>query len=187
MDRAATKTQARLAAQGGREAKLQRLNSLRRDCPYASKSALQAILSNVKTNGLPDLMSSKNMTEATRAQLSKNNLYGPLMQQVRAVGTSGETVQLWLVNGLSLLAASFAQGGSWASMLQNTHGSNPSSHTRPWDLVLYADEVVPGNCIAHRLASNLQPAWSCSFFVLLSHSTGCSQSCRGLSRRGKFG
>ena len=85
MDRAATKPKARLAAQGGREAKLQRLNSLRRDCPYASKSALQAILSNVKTNGLPDLMSSKNMTEATRAQLCKNNLYGPLMQQVHAV------------------------------------------------------------------------------------------------------
>ena len=164
MDRAATKPKARLAAQGGREAKLQRLNSLRRDCPYASKSALQAILSNVKTNGLPDLMSSKNMTEATRAQLCKNNLYGPLMQQVHAVGTSGETVQLWLVNGLSLLAASFAQGGSWASMLQTTHGSNPSSHTRPWDLVLYADEVVPGNCVAHRLASTLQPAWSCSCF-----------------------
>jgi len=51
------------SSSSSRPAKLQRLNEMRRSVPYVSKSALAAILDDVKTNGLPELRSRDHMKE----------------------------------------------------------------------------------------------------------------------------
>ena len=53
------------SSSSSRPAKLQRLNELRRSVPYVSKSALAAILEDVKTNGLPELAAQKRPHEGS--------------------------------------------------------------------------------------------------------------------------
>ena len=133
-----------------RPAKLQKLNHLRRSCPYVSQAALEALLTMISKEGMPEVRTSKAMKEATRQQLDSMNAYGPLLHQATTITTDGGSKQIWLVNALSLLAGAYHQGGAWASMLQRTHQKTPSTFNAPWKLFLYADELLPGNALAHR-------------------------------------
>lgn len=137
-------------AEPGRAAKLSRLNSFRRECPFATQSAIEGLLANIKKHGVPELSTRKNMKEATRAHLNQHKAYGELLNQVPVVLHNGGTTDVWLVNGLTMLAAAYSQGGAWAAMLERVHGAHPSSPHSPWGLSLYCDEVMPGNSLAAR-------------------------------------
>lgn len=138
------------SSSSSRATKLQKIDSLRRSCPYVSQAALEALLKKVKEEGVPEVSHSKAMKEATRHYLSSMDAYGKLLMQVQVVTVDGNTKPIWIANALSLLAGAYRQGGAWAAMLQRVHGQRPSSYTTPWRLLLYADEVVPGNSLAHR-------------------------------------
>ena len=60
-----------------REAKLQRLNVLRKAVPSCSKSSLAAILDHIAEHGLPELNNRKQMREAAEQQLKASATYGP--------------------------------------------------------------------------------------------------------------
>ena len=113
-------------AEAGRAAKLSRLNSFRRECPFATQSAIEALLTNIKKHGVPELATRKNMKEATRAHLNQHKAYGELLVQVPVLLHNGSTTNVWLVNSLSMLAAAYSQGGAWAAMLERVHGAQPS-------------------------------------------------------------
>ena len=138
------------SSSSSRATKLQKLDCLRRSCPYVSQVALEALLKKVKEEGVPEVSHSKAMKEATRHYLSSMDAYGKLLMQVQVATVDGNTKPIWIANVLSLLAGAYRQGGAWAAMLQRVHGQRPSSYTTPWRLLLYADEVVPGNSLAHR-------------------------------------
>ena len=127
-------------AEPGRAAKLSRLNSFRRECPFATQSAIEALLANIKKHGVPELSTRKNMKEATRAHLNQHKAYGELLFQVPVVLHNGGTTDVWLVNGLTMLAAAYSQG-AWAAMLERVHGAQPSTHDSPW---LLARKGNPG-------------------------------------------
>jgi hypothetical protein len=55
--------------EGGRDAKLRRLNGFRRSLPHVSASALEAVLTAVMEQGMPCLHARKNMLEASLAIL----------------------------------------------------------------------------------------------------------------------
>ena len=50
-----------------RPAKLRKLHEFRHKVPFASKSALEGFLKTVKDEGLPELITTKNMREASNA------------------------------------------------------------------------------------------------------------------------
>lgn len=137
-------------AEAGRAAKLSRLNSFRRECPFATQSAIEGLLANIKKHGMPELSTRKNMKEATRAHLNQHKAYGDLLIKVPVVLDNGGTTDVWLVNGLTMLSAAYSQGGAWAAMLERVHGHHPSTPQSPWGLSLYCDEVQPGNSLAAR-------------------------------------
>lgn len=140
-----------------RAQKLQRLNQLRRSVPYVSQSALAAILLDVKEKGVPELHQRKAMQEATSCELAKLDAYGPLIQTVNGILKSGDTVPVLLVNPLSYIHAAVHQGGSYTELMMDTHRRCPSSPESPWQLIVYSDEVVPGNVLAAR---NERKTWA---------------------------
>lgn len=140
-----------------RAQKLQRLNQLRRSVPYVSQSALAAILLDVKEKGVPELHQRKAMQEATSSELAKLDAYGPLLQTENGILKSGDTVPVLLVNPLSYMHAAVHQGGSYTELLLDTHRRCPSSPESPWELIVYSDEVVPGNVLASR---NERKTWA---------------------------
>ena len=100
-----------------RPAKLQRLNQLRRSVPHVSKSALEAIIADVKEHGVPDVSGRKDMLVATRSELHQINAYGPLLHVEHIVTKVGGTEPILMVNTLSYLHQAFWQGGSFTQLL----------------------------------------------------------------------
>lgn len=137
-------------ADSSRPAKLARLASLRQHVAFTSKSALEDILKNVKEEGLPDLCSRKNMTESNKQFLSQQaGMYGPLLQTVNLVTVTGAQKPVEIINLLAWLAAAYKNGGGFHKLLQAACGSQGSNVLH---LLLYADEVTPGNPLAHKTA-----------------------------------
>ena len=71
---------------------------------------------------------------------------GPLIQEAKLTASDGAPVTFYFANFLVYVASLSRMGGSFHDLLQRKHQSTPSSvHT--WNLILYSDEVVPGNVL----------------------------------------
>lgn len=159
-----------------RAEKLQKLDNLRRKVPHASKSALSAILAEVAEEGVPELHQAHHMREATRMVLQQNRLYGPMLDRCTFVASASKSKSglkhpgALMVNVASLLAAAFGQGGSFTQLVKETHARVPCSMERPWQFVLYTDEVAPGNVLANRQSRKIWVVY-CSFLEFGVHLT----------------
>ena len=138
-----------------RPQRLQRLESMRRDLPYASASALSGLLQHIQKHGLPDLVQRKHFKEASAKELEQHCTYGPLLIDQRLEGEDGHLV-CTVANYLSLICAVFSQGGAYYAFLKlmEEHPPDPSD---PYDLLLYSDEVIPGNNL---LCENFGKVWA---------------------------
>ena len=130
-----------------RPEKLARLQELKREVPYISKSALSALLKNIKERGLPELQSRKHILESTKAALKAGERYGPLCFQLPAEKLDGSQCQLWATNFWTYMAALCYEGGSYKELLFNTCAVSGMDERHPLQLCLYCDEVIPGNIL----------------------------------------
>eukprot|EP00438_Fugacium_kawagutii_P017417 Skav234034 [mRNA] locus=scaffold2485:5120:7207:+ [translate_table: standard] len=129
--------------------KLEQLQKFKAKLPAHSQAALAAIVEEIKESGLPEASSEKEQREARRLliQDSHGGGLGPLIQQMPMLTSQGSHVQLAIANFLVFIQALFARGGSFHAMLRSKFSQNPSSIDRPWSLILYLDEVIPGNVL----------------------------------------
>ena len=132
-------------ATSSRASKLAKLTKLRKNIPQTSKSALEAILQNIKDDGLPELTTAKNMREGCRVAMEQMNGYGPLLLEHRLHGVDGSIKKVKLVNLLSYIHAAYKAGGGFHTLLKKTL----AKHNSPLSLLVYADEVTPGNVLAN--------------------------------------
>ena len=72
---------------------------------------------------------------------------GPLIQEAPLYKDDGSSTTLFFANFQVYISALFNQGGSFTQLVHQAHAAMPSSQDRPWGLILYADEVVPGNVL----------------------------------------
>ena len=131
-----------------RPLKLQRLDEFKRKVPHASASALSAILNEIKESGVPELGNRKQIMEATQGALPCTS-YGPLIQTAALNKLDGSKQEACFVNPLSLLAATALQGGSYSNLLRQTMNDKGCSFEKPFSVMLYCDEIVAGNPLAH--------------------------------------
>ena len=131
-----------------RPAKLRKLEGLRRRLPQVTQTALAAILKDVGEHGMPDLTTRQNMTEARKELANSNTLYGPLIQTMDVQLISGHTYPMLIAHPWALLWYLFDQCASWRDLVVARHREIPSSVEKPWGLVLYTDEVTPGNALS---------------------------------------
>ncbi|CAE7257793.1 unnamed protein product [Symbiodinium sp. CCMP2592] len=163
------------AAASGRPAKLQKLHDLRRGVPYVSKSALEGILKTIQEKGIPEVVHTKAMLEATRKEISSWNAYGSLLQTCKVIDVHGAEKDLMFVNFHSFLHGLFKQGGSFTDLLKSCHSRNPSSDANPYSLVVYSDECWPGNALS---AKSNKKSWAlyCSFKEFGGAALGCEDA-----------
>ena len=125
-----------------RESKLQKIGELRQTVPFVTKSALSKILDHVEKEGVPQLHSRKHMAESTAKFLSKACAYGPIFLSKKLFNSDGSTCEVKILNFWSFLDFAFQSGGSLYKLL--------SSVTASAGLILYTDEIVVGNPLAHK-------------------------------------
>ena len=139
-----------------RPSKLRKLENLRRCIPHASAAALSSLLEEVQRDGVPDLHNRNHFREAANTQLLSNGPYGSLLTTMDLRCKDGKMKQVGCVNPLALLYASVYQGGSMEKLFKRLFAETGSSVEKPWRIILYADEVVPGNVISY---DNRRKVW----------------------------
>ena len=143
-----------------RAAKLRKLNGLRRHVPHMSASAMSSLLQELHEHGMPELHTRAHLAEATDHELNSHDAYGPLLYTEPAVTKTEQPTEIVLVNPLSLLYAAYEQGGSMTELIDKAMTDHPPTPDKPWRLLVYFDEVVPGNPIGY---ANKRKVWVCYF------------------------
>jgi hypothetical protein len=146
-----------------RAKKLRRLDEFRRQAPHVSASALSAILKQCSSGNIPELHSRQALASAVNFNLNEHTPYGPLLINAPVHLTDGTTGSMLFVNPLAMVWKLFKQGGSYAELLLQLFETKPSSPEQPYKLVVYADEVTPGNVLAHQ---NQRKIWIMYFSFL---------------------
>ena len=132
-----------------REAKLRRLNEFRRKKGFCSAQVMDQILRDVKQNGLPDLIDRNSMRKARNLIVSKDDgAYGPILRNTECETTRGDAVSLNVTDPFALLSAAIESSPKFRAFLKQRLTLHPPSPEHPWNLILYSDEVTPGNPLA---------------------------------------
>jgi hypothetical protein len=141
--------------------------------PHVSASALSAALRECALGNAPEVCSRRAIWEATTATLSDITPYGSLLANARVVGKDSTEMTMLTINPLALLYKAFRQGGSFTDLLTKCLQENPSSPENPYRLIMYSDEVTPGNVLAH---SNKRKIWVLYFsFLEFGATTLCME------------
>ena len=136
-----------------RAAKLARLEDFRRSKPSCSASAMSAILQDIAKNGLPELRYKEAMSEARDDVINTDTAYGKLLRTIFVVDKAGEQMEIALACPFATFAhfvnqSTTARENSFRAFLKQRLLETPPSIDEPWDIILYTDEVTPGNPIA---------------------------------------
>lgn len=124
--------------------KLEELERFRRAVPYTSQTALSKILEEVERAGVPELYHRRDVYDARELTVDRDTPYGPMVREAHVVATKGAPLTFRFVNLWAFMWVAYGRGGSFRELIRARHGANPSSRDKPWRLILYTDEVVPG-------------------------------------------
>ena len=133
------------------------LDRRRRQLPFMSATAFSAMITDIKKHGLPELVTSdttamRNLVmQARDAVLGTRTDYGELFHKLRLDGKPGkQPVAFEHVNVQAYLQYIYSLGGSFMRLVDSMHARQPSSPESPWGIIVYTDEVEPGNELAAR-------------------------------------
>ena len=126
--------------------KAARLNDLRARIPYMSQSALAGILREAMRQPLPEISSRTSIRSFEVQGLNVNTPYGPLIKEIAVTDSLKVAVAL----PAPMLFHCATESPSVKSLLQRTLSQHDPTPTDPWGAVVYLDEIIPGNVLAHK-------------------------------------
>ena len=147
----------------GRPAKLARLQSLRDRLPYISQSALASVLHIARTEELPTGSSRKDVREARNSSARVLTPYGALHQELKLQAATGEPVAVEIAHPCAMLYHMCSVSASLSSLILRTAEHTPPTLPQPWHVVMYCDEILPGNQLAYKGARKM---WGVYWSVL---------------------
>lgn len=128
--------------------KLARLASLRGRLPYISQNALASILQIAEREALPTAHR-KDIREARDSVVHQQTPYGPI-HRIIDVGSEHNSVKLEIQHPAAMLYYACSTSPGFSNMVRRTFVKRPPTLVAPWTFVLYADEISPGNQLAHQ-------------------------------------
>ena len=130
-----------------RAAELRELQAMRSRLPHMSHSAFSAVLTELRDRQ-PRLTSRQSVRLARDTVIDMQGPerpYGALHQRVPLQKKNGTVYNLEIINPFAMLFHVVATCGAFSAMFCTALRATPPSLARPWNLIMYADEVVPGN------------------------------------------
>ena len=144
-----------------RAAKLHRIEQLRRQVPHVSASALSAILQATRTDA-PELITRAALREARNNIVDQDSPYGKMFSEMTLTTKDGDPVKFDVLNPAAMLYVAFLQCPAWRSLMETTMARHPCD-LETWQLILYCDEVTPGNQLS---PDNQRKMWAFYFSFL---------------------
>lgn len=126
-------------------AKRARLQEFRDKLPYISQTALATVLKVAADDGVPEVASRRSFARARDHFSKASTPYGPL-HHLLDVGGEGFEVQ----NPFAMLYHVAKNSPVVASALQAAASQQMCTVADPFHLLLYADEITPGNQLAYK-------------------------------------
>ena len=122
---------------------------LKHRLPAVSQSALASLISILRLEGLPKEHHRWQMRAARDKLCTKDiTIYGPLHQCVHVATKDGKTKAVEVQHPCAMLYVSCKQSQWLSHVVQEALQKHPCSLARPWNIILYNDEVTPGNPLA---------------------------------------
>ena len=119
---------------------------------YVSQRGVEHVLQELHAAGLLDAAVATSRSSVKRARDDESgswsNSYGHMIQhvQVPLEGNPSKTCSVPFIPP-SVLLAHCAQQEPFASFLKERLQSKPCSHSQPWHIITYNDEITPGNTL----------------------------------------
>ena len=124
--------------------KRRRVDKLKRAVPYVSASALEAILQNVRDEGLPERFDRKLQRELRNEVIEGDTIYGKSLCTVEVAAVDGGTKSVSFIHPFAMLSMACKQSAPFAELLYDI----VARHQR-LRLCVYSDEVTPCNAVSH--------------------------------------
>ena len=138
-------------------AKAQKTDALRRSMPFASVSALEAFAMYAKHNDIREIAGSRRSIARSTETIIHDTAHGPMILTAELVAKPPHVNStLYMLNVHAYLEVAHKSPGAFHAMFMAMHGACPSSYEKPWRLIIYGDEVVPGNKLSNL---NRRKAW----------------------------
>ena len=169
-----------------RQAKYQKIEELRRSFPHCTASSLGQIMKACSSLRIPPCDVDRNSLRQARDFQNKKvqTKFGPLLQFVTARTERGGELKIPIAHPFALLVTAVEQAKEFSMFLHDLLLEKPSSAENPWHLLLYSDEVTPGNPLATNNKRKFQAIyWSLEEFEqhVLSHEEGWFTVCTEFS------
>ena len=153
-----------------RPRKLARIANLKSRLPYISQNALESILNIAAHEPLPS--GSRMDIRAARDHVAfQQTPYGRL-HQVIELGSPPDDIKLEVQHPAAMLYHACAISTSFAHLVRRAAAAKPPSVTSPWTLILYSDEISPGNQLSHQ---NDRKVWGVYWSILEFGSAALSK------------
>ena len=127
--------------------KLLGLEEFRRRLPHVSQRGLANTLQEIKRTGMPELDSCKDMRTARDIKLTDPTPYGPIRIEKEVPKYGGGKAYLRIASPLALLWFLYFSCESFSKFIDERIEVCPSTPEQPWNLLLYCDEVHPGDAL----------------------------------------
>ena len=129
-----------------RPAKIQRVADLRGRLPYISQNALSAVLTIASTEELP-AATRKDIRESRDCVGERRTPYGTVHQKISVESVNGGMIELEIQHPFAMLHHACSVSESMSSLIKR---ARTPSLQQPWQLILYSDEIAPGNQLAYK-------------------------------------
>ena len=119
------------------------------------------MLEDVRDRGVPEAISARSMARARRDVAEQATPFGNLQQTCKFLDKQGTYIELPIQAPLAMLHFAAEYSPQFAKYITDAFRQRPSSFDKPWEVVLYCDEVVCGNPLAHKQGRKVQGVyWS---------------------------
>ena len=136
------------------------LDDIRRKVPHCSQSALSGIIKELKRVGLPDLDDRGDMREARDMIVSTPTPYGPISADLPLVAVDGaQSKTILFASPLAMLWKAYAECDHFRAFMDERLAIEGCFAEKPWHIVLYCDEVLPGDQLGGRKLRKFQAVY----------------------------
>lgn len=142
---------------------------------YVSNAGLSSVLKHIRENGLPDADSRRSIKRARQSRANIETSYGPLIRShTFALCEPAATLELNYVHPAAALSNAVCSSDTFAEFMFSRLESCPSTQDQHWGIVVYTDEVSPGNQLK---GDNKRKVHTCYWSLMQYGHDGLSNEC----------
>lgn len=144
-----------------RKRKLLELDDLKRRVSHVTAAGLSSVIKAIKRTGLPELDDRADIREARDFQLNDPTPYGPISTELLCIRhVDGKPPEkLLIAHPCAFLWKAFKDCDPFAEFFKERLAKHPCSYDKPWSLILYCDEITPGDAIGGKKLRKFQAVY----------------------------